>query len=846
MKENRLIYATDTNSAAYKASVKAQQARVAADRAKGGLAPRTQVPVIPKPIVSQTVDPNTLPGNGWLPTYTPEAPEAPIVPADQPGQLEQTVETITNEQRVENEFQNKKTKSAQDFANGIIKTDPYANYNNLTEWRTYQSQLQQDLINQQQGNVNAVNQIENIDFQANTAKSQSAIAGVYSSMAQGREGVMGSSQPLVAGGFKTRTEAIIAQNKARLNLAQSQRQQAIEGMKRAAEEGDANAEASYKAQLDQAQQDILAEEVQASKLAESAASTAASLANVSKTKQETLTKTFEALGERAVDLTPTDLATMADDANLTMGQITAMQQTAILTASLATKKTQAEYDQTQAIIDKYAAELPTAGMTADQQNWNLYQGLSDDKKTEYMNWLALNKGSTLTKYTDANGVEHTIAYNPISGQSQELQTSDTTMEGGDSGSVSDALNVADGTKAGQCGAFVNDYTGLSMGDSFESKMAQTDPNITTPEAGDVFVMPTKAVNGHAGFIMSVSPDGKTATVKDSNWSENEKVQTHTIPVASMTGFARPKNGTIVDYSDFQTGLSQAGLAAFNKLNSVEKSNVSQLLNGDALVTDLVKSRGVAGNKMMQDLLEKARSVDPTFSVTDQASRFEFKKKWNSTESSVGKFRTSLNTTLGHLADFKMSSDALDNGQIKKLNSIKNILDVETGDPDVLKLRTDIAALGSEIASVYKNGTAPSQEEIRNWEEILATDFSKAQFQGISDEVAKLLSSKITSVRYQYKSTMGKEYDKTVIDPEKRQALIDAGIDPNVIAKENVPTVVDKQAQADQEIDNDYTETVNETVLLNGNPKSNVVKWLEEASRKSPSQPKSTPKWLENF
>lgn len=107
--------------------------------------------------------------------------------------------------------------------------------------------------------------------------------------------------------------------------------------------------------------------------------------------------------------------------------------------------------------------------------------------------------------------------------------------GGRSGSPEEALNVPDGSIGGQCGHFVNQYTGLGVGDSYQSKMDKMDPEITTPEAGMVFTMPY-GETGHMGFILSV--EGDMATVKDSNYGLNEKVQTHQIPISLMTGFAR--------------------------------------------------------------------------------------------------------------------------------------------------------------------------------------------------------------------------------------------------------------------------------------------------------------------
>jgi hypothetical protein len=110
--------------------------------------------------------------------------------------------------------------------------------------------------------------------------------------------------------------------------------------------------------------------------------------------------------------------------------------------------------------------------------------------------------------------------------------------GGDTNTATLKKLVAkeDGTKGGQCGRFVNQITGLGLGDSYQSKISKMDSSITEPAPGMVFVMPYKDT-GHTGFIVSVNNDG-TATVKDSNYSLDEKVKTHKIALNKITGLAK--------------------------------------------------------------------------------------------------------------------------------------------------------------------------------------------------------------------------------------------------------------------------------------------------------------------
>lgn len=245
-------------------------------------------------------------------------------------------------------------------------------------------------------------------------------------------------------------------------------------------------------------------------------------------------------------------------------------------------------------------------------------------------------------------------------------------------------------------------------------------------------------------------------------------------------------GTFADFSTFTSTLTPTQQQNFANIPDDLKTSVQELVNGDILLSDLVKSRGIQGTQQIQKLLNYAQSVDPSYSVNTEKQRFAFKQKWvnDSVQGSVGS-RTAINTALGHLADLSEASKQLPGGVLKKMNSVKNVLSKEFGDPSVTNFRIVLEALGSELARVYKGGV-PNEGEIRAWQESLAANFAKNQLSGAFNTTAKLLSSKITGLRYTYKTAMGKEYDQTVIDPDKRQALINAGINPNAIISERLP------------------------------------------------------------
>ncbi len=145
---------------------------------------------------------------------------------------------------------------------------------------------------------------------------------------------------------------------------------------------------------------------------------------------------------------------------------------------------------------------------------------------------------TGTKYTEAD-IEEAInggaTIDDITSYINSAKSPGFSSVGGDTNSatVKKVSTIQDGVIGGQCGRFVNNITGLGLGDSYQSKIAKMDPSVKVPKPGMVFVMPYKNT-GHTGIIMAVN--NGMATVKDSNYSLDGKVKTHQIPVSKMTGF----------------------------------------------------------------------------------------------------------------------------------------------------------------------------------------------------------------------------------------------------------------------------------------------------------------------
>jgi murein DD-endopeptidase MepM/ murein hydrolase activator NlpD len=234
-------------------------------------------------------------------------------------------------------------------------------------------------------------------------------------------------------------------------------------------------------------------------------------------------------------------------------------------------------------------------------------------------------------------------------------------------------------------------------------------------------------------------------------------------------------GTQVDYTGFASTLPPEAQTTFSSLSDMDKSNVSQLLSGDALVTDLVKGRGAAAGKEAQALLEKARSVDPTFSKSEQDVRFNFKKSWASPTAQPFKSRTSINTALEHMAALKTASEKLPVGWSTDVNSVANYMAAHTGDPAVADFNYIMGVMATEIAGAYKGGT-PAEGEIEHDREAIMANLSQQQMSTVLDSAAKLLGSKVSALGDGYKDVMGKYPDQPLVYDEALKQLEASGID----------------------------------------------------------------------
>lgn len=177
---------------------------------------------------------------------------------------------------------------------------------------------------------------------------------------------------------------------------------------------------------------------------------------------------------------------------------------------------------------------------------NAYPSISDPMEQAKLQYqMAQTDDERQKAYTDAinNGLDPGAIMSSSSGAGYKTVINPQTGK-------YDIQGAEDGTSGGQCGHFVNQVFGSQvMGNLYTQKLSKCDPQVgfgqgqTPPQPGMAFVMPiTNQKYGHTGIFLGVDPkNSQNALVKDSNWGENEIIQTHSIPLNQITGYASPPN-----------------------------------------------------------------------------------------------------------------------------------------------------------------------------------------------------------------------------------------------------------------------------------------------------------------
>jgi hypothetical protein len=132
----------------------------------------------------------------------------------------------------------------------------------------------------------------------------------------------------------------------------------------------------------------------------------------------------------------------------------------------------------------------------------------------------------------------------------------------------------------------------------------------------------------------------------------------------------------------------------------------------------------------------------------------------------GRQVTAFNTAIDHLATMDKLSDALQNGDVKLINSLGNIVARQTGQPaptnfDAAKQIVTAEVIKAVVAS--GGGVTERQEAERNF----AAANSPAQLKGLVQTYKKLLGGQLASLSVQYENTTGKKDFESRLTPDAK-------------------------------------------------------------------------------
>lgn len=121
---------------------------------------------------------------------------------------------------------------------------------------------------------------------------------------------------------------------------------------------------------------------------------------------------------------------------------------------------------------------------------------------------------------------------------------------------------------------------------------------------------------------------------------------------------------------------------------------------------------------------------------------------------ISKNITALNTVIPHIDRLNQSLQALGNGQLPLLNSVKNWWAETTGSGAPARAKTDLVATSNEIESVYRS-TGGTEEGIRAWRAGQpATSASPDQQKQWVQEGLGLIEGRLSAMGNDYQQNMG--------------------------------------------------------------------------------------------
>lgn len=193
-------------------------------------------------------------------------------------------------------------------------------------------------------------------------------------------------------------------------------------------------------------------------------------------------------------------------------------------------------------------------------------------------------------------------------------------------------------------------------------------------------------------------------------------------------------------------------------------------------------KGVSG-LTQQQAVTLAKQYDPSYNSNNYTAASALQK--SITSGAYSQAITAANTLIAHLALLKSAGDKLVGQQQnffgetgnKISNSVNQAL---TGSGNVDRFNTEVSAVGSEAAKVYKGVGSPAESEISDWQKKASANMTPDERQQTISAIIDLMAGKLSTIAQQYQNVLGKPYTVPLLTPNSISILNSMGIDPSEV------------------------------------------------------------------
>lgn len=299
----------------------------------------------------------------------------------------------------------------------------------INQLKDQQKQYRDYVTNQQQ----TAGQLEQSQLSQTKNQGESAIESIKASYAQSPEGPVSSTAPQIVTQFTTNIQRQITDAQTRVQAAQAQRAEALRQLTEAEKNQDIEAAKMFRSQIAKAEQSIRESEVALIDAQGKAVQTAIDLQKsnldvqkfasdekyrefqIANTKTETISKNIGLMGSAAESLTYDQLAKMIEGTDMTMPQVLALKEAAIIEGKANNTKNELEAEK----LRLQAEDLrKTAGKTQGQLEYEFFSTLDQAGQSKYIELKRANPNLQFSQMDDGS----IVSMNPANGQAQVVYT----------------------------------------------------------------------------------------------------------------------------------------------------------------------------------------------------------------------------------------------------------------------------------------------------------------------------------------------------------------------------------------------------------------------------------------